>query len=339
MVRLTHSVKTSGCAAKLPPGELNEVLSSLPLMTDEKLLVGFETSNDALAWQLDDGTVLIESVDFFPPVADDPFDFGQVAAANALSDIYAMGAKPIVAMNVMCYPSCQDLGIMKDILLGAQDKVKEAGAVIAGGHTIADSTIKYGLCVTGLTTKDRLWTNKGAREGDVLVITKKLGVGIINTATKAEMCDEEATEKALISMKTLNRRACELAWNYNISAATDITGFSLMGHLYEMVEGAGLSIELDAKNIPVFEEALQLATFGLVPEGAYNNRAYLEGKVNLSPTIERAFSDILFDPQTSGPLALAMKEEDAKDFVLKFGHPASIIGRFVNRKDAVLEVR
>ena len=234
MVGLTHTVKTSGCASKLPVADLARILSSIPLMEDDRLLVGVETSDDALAYDLGDGRVMVQSVDFFPPVADDPYDFGQVAAANALSDLYAMGAEPAVAMNVMCFPSCMELEIMRSILLGAQDKVREAGAVIAGGHTIADSTIKYGLAVTGFTTRDRLWTNRGAHEGDALVITKRLGVGILNTMIKAGMADESVVLKSLDSMKTLNRRAFETACAFTVHAATDITGFSLMGHLNEM---------------------------------------------------------------------------------------------------------
>lgn len=339
MVRLTSTVKTSGCAAKLPPAQLEKILSSLPLMEDERLIVGIETGDDALAWDLGDGRVMIESVDFFPPVADDPYDYGQIAAANALSDIYAMGGEPAVAMNVMCFPSCMDLQIMRSILLGAQDKVREAGAVIAGGHTIADSTIKYGLSVTGFTTKDRLWTNKGARPGDVLVITKRLGVGIINTATKAGMASVEATAKALGSMKTLNRRACLAASGLAVSAATDITGFSLLGHVNEMCHGAGLSFILDSTSIPVFDEALEYARYGLIPEGAYSNREHLEGKVHVSSTLPRELEDVLYDPQTSGPLALAMTEGEAERFLENFGDDGRIIGHFQERGEWVIEVR
>ena len=339
MVRLTSTVKTSGCAAKLPPAQLEKILSSLPLMEDERLIVGIETGDDALAWDLGDGRVMIESVDFFPPVADDPYDYGQIAAANALSDIYAMGGEPAVAMNVMCFPSCMDLNIMRSILLGAQDKVREAGAVIAGGHTIADSTIKYGLSVTGFTTKDRLWTNKGARPGDVLVITKNLGVGIINTATKAGMASVEAAAKALESMKTLNRRACQAASGLAVSAATDITGFSLLGHVNEMCQGAGLSFILDSTSIPVFDEALEYARYGLIPEGAYSNREHLEGKVHVSSTLPRELEDVLYDPQTSGPLALAMTEGEAERFLETFGDDGRIIGHFQERGEWVIEVR
>lgn len=338
MVRLTRTVKTSGCAAKLPSKTLNEILSSLPLMKDENLIVGFETSDDALVYDLDGENLLVESVDFFPPVADDPYEFAQVAAANALSDLYAMGAVPKLAMNIMCFPSCMDLSIMKDILLGAQDKAREAGCVIAGGHTIADSTIKFGLAVTGFTTKKRLWTNKSAREGDVIVITKKLGVGIINTAAKAEMADECDVKAALESMKTLNKKAFETACLYDIHAATDITGFSLLGHLYEMAEAASLSVRLDSSSLPYFSASPELARLGLIPEGAYHNRDYIEDKVHFASSVPREITDIMFDPQTSGPLCLAMSEDDALSFVREFGEPAAIIGCFTARDGSVIDV-
>ena len=332
MVRLTHTVKSSGCAAKLPVATLNEVLSSIPLMEDERLVVGFETSDDALAYDIGGGRLMIQSVDFFPPVADDPYDYGQIACANALSDLYAMGAEPACAMNMMCFPSCMELDVMKQILLGAQDKAAEAGCVIAGGHTIADSTIKFGLAVTGFTTKDRLWTNKGAREGDVLVITKKLGAGIINTAIKAEMAVEESAAAVLASMKTLNRRAFECASSLDVHAATDITGFSLLGHLHEMAAASGLTVVIDSSAVPVFDKAPEYASFGLIPEGAYNNREYLESRVEISQSVSQNLEDVLYDPQTSGPLALAMEESEAERFVSSFGNDARIIARFTKRK-------
>lgn len=327
MVKLTQTVKTSGCASKLPVGDLNRILSSIPLMEDERLLVGFETSDDALCYQLEDGRIMVQSVDFFPPVADDPYDYGQIAAANALSDLYAMGARPAVAMNVMCFPSCMDLSIMRDILLGAQDKCREAGCTIAGGHTIADSTIKFGLSVTGFTTKDSLWTNSGAREGDVVVITKNLGVGIINTMIKAEMADSTTASLALESMKRLNRQACETAQGLEVHGATDITGFSLLGHLYEMASASGVTIEIDSSAVPVFEASLEGARFGLIPQGAYSNRDYLEDKVMISSSVSRQLSDVLFDPQTSGPLALAMPQKDAQIYLERASGWAHAIGR------------
>lgn len=210
--------------------------------------------------------------------------------------------------------------------------------MIAGGHTIADSTIKFGLAVTGFTTKKRLWTNKSAREGDVIVITKKLGVGIINTAAKAEMADECDVKAALESMKTLNKKAFETACLYDIHAATDITGFSLLGHLYEMAEAASLSVRLDSSSLPYFSASPELARLGLIPEGAYHNRDYIEDKVHFASSVPRELSDIMFDPQTSGPLCLAMSEDDALSFVREFGEPAAIIGCFTARGGSVIDV-
>ncbi|MDY2816736.1 MAG: selenide, water dikinase SelD, partial [Bullifex sp.] len=183
-------VKTSGCAAKLSPKELFSVIDTLPVLTSDKLLNGYEGAEDALIYDLDDGRVMLETVDFFPPMVDDPYTFGQIAAANAISDIYAMGGKPAVCMNLVCFPACLDLSVLSEILKGGIDKVREAGCVIGGGHTISDPTPKYGLCVTGFAEKGRVWRNKGAKPGDVLVLTKALGVGIINTAKKADMCDD-----------------------------------------------------------------------------------------------------------------------------------------------------
>lgn len=338
MVRLTTTVKTSGCAAKLAAGELDKILSSIPQQRADELIVGFETHDDALAWDLGDGRIMIQSVDFFPPVADEAYDFGQVAAANALSDIYAMGAVPAVAMNVMCFPSCMDLSIMKDILLGAQDKAREAGLIIAGGHTISDQGIKFGLCVTGFTTKDRLWKNRGAEDGDVIVVTKRIGTGIINTMIKAGEASAGAEAAVLASMKELNRRAAETAYSYHVHAATDITGFSLLGHLHEMAEASCLSIDLDCAAVPVFEEALEGARFGFIPEGAYNNRDYLADSVIFDPSIPLELRDLLFDPQTSGPLALAMSRDEAQDYVRTYGEPACIIGQFSSGDRGVIRV-
>ncbi|WP_428581492.1 selenide, water dikinase SelD, partial [Sphaerochaeta sp.] len=202
-VRLTQMVKTSGCAAKLPPALLHEVLDSLPVMHSPNLEEGYEGSDDACVYRINEDLLMLQTVDFFPPMVDDPYLFGQVAAANALSDIYAMGGDPKLALNLVCFPSCLDLSVLRQILLGGQSKVEESGAVIAGGHTISDATPKYGLCVTGFAQEGKVWANKGARVGDVLILTKALGVGIINTAVKAGLASEEAAQAAIASMTTL----------------------------------------------------------------------------------------------------------------------------------------
>ena len=334
MVKLTRMVKTSGCAAKLAAKDLHEVLSSLPKKADEKLLVGFEGSDDALVYDLGNGDVMISTVDFFPPVADDPYTFGQIAAANALSDVYAMGGDPKVCMNLVCFPSCQDLDILKQILTGGCDKVHEAGAVVAGGHTIADSVIKYGLSVTGFGKKNSFWTNAGAKEGDVIVLTKKIGVGIINTAAKADEVPEALLSEALSSMKTLNKRAKEAAEGLDVRAATDITGFSLLGHLYEMASSSGVSITIDHSRVPLFDGVVDLARFGFLSEGVYNNREYIEESVHFEPSLKREICDVLFDPQTSGGLALAMSEPDAAEYLKRMSDtPAAMIARVGKKRD------
>ncbi|MBI9095462.1 MAG: selenide, water dikinase SelD [Sphaerochaeta sp.] len=325
-VKLTQLVKTSGCAAKLPPGSLHQVLDSLPVMHSPDLVEGYEGSDDAFVHSLpaSEGMVMVQTVDFFPPMVDDPYLFGQVAAANALSDIYAMGGEPKVALNLVCFPSCLDLSVLREILLGGQSKVAEAGAVIAGGHTISDPTPKYGLCVTGFVHKDKVWANSGAQVGDLLVLTKPLGVGIINTAVKAGLASEAAARKALESMTKLNKQARDAALPFCVHAATDITGFSLIGHASEMAIASKVSITVHASKLPIFEEALEYARMGLNPEGLYSNREYLQQMVNVQTPLAQELLDVLFDPQTSGGLLLSMQEGDAVAYSQDTGYP--IIG-------------
>ncbi|AEV27952.1 selenium donor protein [Sphaerochaeta pleomorpha str. Grapes] len=324
MVKLTSLVKTSGCAAKLPPAQLHEVLGSLPLVHDEHLVGGFENSDDALVYRLDNGTLVIQTVDFFPPMVDDPYTFGQVAAANALSDIYAMGSEPKIAMNLMCFPSCLELEVMHQILLGGLDKANEAGAVIAGGHTISDPTPKYGLCVTGFAKEGEVWANKGAQEGDLLVLTKSLGVGIINTAVKASMASEEAASAAIKSMVTLNKYARDEALGYTVHAATDITGFSLLGHSQEMAVASDVQLVIESEKVPILPFVEEYSIQGLNPGGLYNNRDYIGGSVDMVASIRQSLQDVLYDPQTSGGLLFSMPGKDAKAYSEKTGFP--IIG-------------
>ncbi len=317
-IKLTSMVKTSGCAAKLPPEKLHMVIDNLPLMSSENLIEGFESADDALVYRVDKDTVSVQTVDFFPPMVDDPYIFGQVAAANALSDVYAMGGTPSVAMNLMCFPSCLDLSVMKEILTGGIDKVREAGAVIAGGHTIEDPTPKYGLCVTGFMKEKDVWSNKGAKVNDVVVLTKALGCGIINTAVKAEMADEESAKACVSSMIRLNKEARDLAVNYKIHAATDVTGFSLAGHSSEVAQASGVSITINTQDLPVLPNALEYARYGLLPAGRYTNEDYLFEKVKFSDAVKQEMKDLVFDPQTSGGLLLFMARDEAEDFVKKY---------------------
>ena len=327
--RLTEMVKTSGCAAKLPPSLLHSVIDNLPVMHSDRLLEGFESADDALVYQVADDIVSVQTVDFFPPMVDDPFTFGEVAAANALSDIYAMGGEPNVAMNLLCFPSCLDLSVMDQILRGGIEKVREAGAVIAGGHTISDPTPKYGLCVTSFMKKDDIWSNTGAKEGD----------GIINTANKGHEADEEAVKAAVDSMTRLNKRARDTARSLRVHAATDITGFSLMGHSTEVANGSGVTLVIDSSSLPVLPTALELARFGFLPEGMYHNLDYVAPYVRFSPRLSQNMKDLAVDPQTSGGLLLTMPKEDASVFVSNYNEDyVRVIGEVRKRGDWAVEL-
>lgn len=314
-IRLTSLVKTSGCAAKIGPAILHEVLEQLPKFHNDNLLVGFDTSDDACVYKINDSTAAIQTVDFFPPMVDDPYIFGQIAAANALSDVYAMGGTPATAMNLMCFPSCLDISIMKEILMGGYEKVKEAGAVVAGGHTIADPTPKYGLCVTGFANPKQIFTNSNAKTGDVLVLTKPIGLGIMNTASKAELLSQEQYKQITNIMTCLNKYARDCTEGLNINACTDITGFSLVGHTYEMAAGSKKTIHLFWNDLLLIDGAVDFAAMGIIPEGMYHNFSYLEHNVSVSEKLSQAEQDILFDPQTSGGLLLSMPQADAEIFL------------------------
>lgn len=328
-IRLTTMTKTSGCAAKIGPSVLHGILDSLPKFHNDNLLVGFDTSDDACVYKINEDTVAIQTVDFFPPMVDDPYTFGQIAAANALSDIYAMGGNPATAMNLLCFPSCTDLSVMKEILEGGYSKVIEAGAVIAGGHTIADPIPKYGLCVTGFSHLSEILTNSNAKEGDVLVLTKPIGVGILNTAAKAELLVEHQIKETASIMATLNKYAKECMKGLHVHACTDVTGFSLLGHSYEMASGSQKTIALHTSSVPICQDALSFASMGILPEGMYNNQEYLQDKWKQTHTISQEMLDVLMDPQTSGGLLLSMPEQDAIAYLSRmeqFTPYARIIG-------------
>jgi len=341
-IKLTSLTKTSGCAAKIGPGILHNILSNLPKFEDPNLLVGFGTSDDACVYRINDNTVAIQTVDFFPPMVDDPYTFGQIAAANALSDIYAMGGNPALAMNLLCFPSCLDISIMQDILAGGYDKVKEAGAVIAGGHTIADPTPKYGLSVSGFAHPSEILSNSNAKTGDILILTKPLGIGIMNTAAKAELLSESKIKEITNIMTTLNKYAKECTSGLKINSCTDITGFSLIGHSYEMASGSDKTIEIFSDSVPIVDEALEYAKMGIIPEGMYNNLEYLKDKFTLDSNIPQELQDALLDPQTSGGLLLSLPEKDAKEFLSRiemFTPHARVIGQVVNKKNKAIEIK
>ena len=340
-VQLTKLAPNCGCAAKVGPGTLAGVLGGLPKFCDPDLLVGTDTSDDAAVYKVSEDLALIQTLDFFTPVADDPYDFGQIAAANALSDVYAMGGTPKTALNIVAFPKDMDVEILGEILRGGADKVMEAGAVLAGGHTIQDDTPKYGLSVTGFVHPDKFWKNYGAETGDKLILTKPLGTGIVNTAIKADLVSEEAREAALRSMKTLNKYAAEILKKYTIHACTDVTGFGLGGHGTEMAEGSQKTLVIDTRSLPILPDVEEYASMGLIPGGAYRNREFA-GKAGYESSAELWREDLVFDPQTSGGLLAAVPAEEAEKLLAELkglNLLCAVIGEVIDRKDYALLIR
>ncbi len=284
--------------------------------TNENVIVGLDPADDAGVYKIADDLALIQTVDFFTPVVDDPYWFGQIAAANALSDVYAMGGTPKTAMNLVAFPVKEmDLSILREIIQGGIDKLKEAEVVLIGGHSIEDKELKYGLSVTGIIHPSLVLTKKGLQKGDRLVLTKPLGTGIVNTAIKAGMASEDLTEKVTHLMAALNRDAAGIMSKFSISACTDVTGFGLLGHLAEMVKGSGMSVQIFSEQVPMIQEALEFASMGLIPAGAYKNREFRESMINFSDTVLRSQQDILFDPQTSGGLLISVSNHQSEELV------------------------
>lgn len=314
-IKLTSLAKTSGCAAKIGAATLEKALETLPKFQNSNLLVGFDTNDDACVYKINESTAIIQTVDFFPPMVDDPYTFGQVAAANALSDIYAMGGNPATAMNLLCFPSCLDPTIMHEILAGGYNKVLEAGAVIAGGHTIADPIPKYGLSVSGFAHPNEILTNSNSQDGDLIVITKPIGIGIMNTASKAELLTDAKIKEVSDIMTTLNKLAKENTLGLKVNSCTDVTGFSLIGHSFEMAKGSNKTIEIFSDNVPIIKDALNYASMGIIPEGMYNNLEYLKKNFKTAENVQQETIDVLLDPQTSGGLLLSMPEKDALEYV------------------------
>ena len=311
-IRLTQTVKGAGCAAKLAPGTLDKALCGLDLPVDQNLLVGLERADDAAVYRVSDDLALVQTVDFFPPMVDDPFSFGQIAAANALSDVYAMGGVPKTAMNIVAFPAkTMDISILRTIIEGGLSKMREAGVVLVGGHTVEDSELKYGLSVTGYIHPDRILTKKNLQCGDRLILTKPLGTGIVATAIKAGLADQGLTDRVTLAMATLNREAALTMDDYPVHACTDITGFGFLGHLAEMVVDSGHGVRINAAAVPMYPEALEWAAMGLIPAGAYNNRNFRGAFVNFAASVSQRVQDLLFDPQTSGGLLIAVAAEEA----------------------------
>ncbi len=320
---------------------MDQALSALPCVVDPNLIVGMP--DDAGVYRLRDDLALIQTVDFFTPIVDDPFIFGQVAVANALSDVYAMGGRPLLAMNIICFPiNKMDISILQEILLGGMEKIQEAGVLLVGGHSIEDNEIKYGLSVTGIVHPEKVWTKKGLKEGDRLILTKPLGTGIINTAVKGEMADKELEAKSIKAMVTLNKRAAEIMAEAEVHACTDITGFGLLGHLCEMVEENEIGMVVYSSSIPFFPEVKGLVEMGLVPAGLHRNREFRLSMLEISPNVPDWLIDIFFDPQTSGGLLFSLPSGQAEEFLrrLHLGgvEEAAIIGEVTEEPEGRIKI-
>ena len=314
MVRLTDYVTSGGCACKIGPHILERVLKSVTSVTNERVLADMTGADDAGVYTISDTLALVQTLDFFTPVVNDPVLFGKIAAANALSDVYAMGGTPLTAMNIVGFPiSLVEQGVLTDVLNGAASIVAESGAAIVGGHSIENKEPIFGMSVTGQVDPNHIWKNKGAQVGDVLVLTKRIGTGIMNNALKADLFPT-GTAQAVASMSTLNRVAAEVAHNFTIHACTDVTGFSLMGHSVEMASASNVTIHIKTYNIPLFDDVIEAAQMGLVPAASYGNRKAITD-VQVDANLDGVWTDILFDPQTSGGLLFSVPATEGPNLV------------------------
>lgn len=339
--RLTKLASCAGCGAKVGAGTLATLLQDFKTRTDPRLIVGFDKSDDASVFVINDETALIQTVDFFPPIVDDPYLFGQIAAANAISDIYAMGGEPHLALNLLCVTEQMEEEWIREILRGGYDKAYEAGVIISGGHTIHGSEPLYGLAVTGFAKPEQIRKNDAAKPGDMLILTKPLGIGILTTAAKAGFADPALTDRITRQMATLNKAACEAMQGFRVHGCTDVTGFGLMGHSCEMAQGSGCTLHLQTGRIPFHPEALEMADMGLVPAGAYRNRDFAESAAEVRGNVSRAMQDILYDPQTSGGLLIAVDGRDAEPLLrdLQSVIPdAAIIGYAAEKEEKAIIV-
>lgn len=338
-VKLTKLASCAGCGAKVGAGTLSRMLEGFETHHDPRLIVGYDKSDDASVYVITDEVALVQTTDFFPPIVDDPYLFGQIAAANALSDVYAMGGEPRIALNIMCLPESMDRHTVHEILRGGYAKAYEAGAIITGGHTIHGAEPIYGLAVAGFVHPQKVLTNSGAKPGDVLLLTKPLGVGVITTAAKAELVEAPVLERIYRQMATLNRAARDVLVEYPVHSCTDVTGFALLGHSFEMAQGSGCTLHIQAHAVPFHPEALELARMGFIPAGAYRNREYAQAGVQVNGQVELALEDLFYDPQTSGGLLAAVPEECADECLerlLAAGVEAARIGYVTEQQDAAV---
>jgi len=328
--KLTAHVKAGGCASKLSPKILSQALASMPRIFNENVLVGYDTSDDAGVYKLTEDLALVQTVDFFTPVVDDPFTFGAIAAANALSDVYAMGGRPISALSILAYPAKGDLDALSQIMNGGASKMQEADCAILGGHSVADEEIKFGYAVTGLIHPSRVKPNAGAQPGDALVFTKRLGKGIISTALKRGIASEAHMQTAIASMLTLNRVACERMLQFDVHGCTDVTGFGFIGHSREMALGSNVTLEIEVDRLQFLPGAIEYARQGAIPGGLNNNKDFASCVVETDRQIPAEIENLLYDPQTSGGLLIALSEPDADALIAQL-EGAYCVGRVLPR--------
>jgi selenide,water dikinase len=331
--KLTGQVKAGGCASKLSPKILDQVLPRIPRVADPDIIVGFDTADDAGVYRVSPDLAIVQTVDFFTPVVDDPYTFGAIAAANALSDVYAMGGRPLTALSILAWPASGDIDALEQILKGGAEKIHEAGCVILGGHSVSDPEIKFGYAITGTVHPDRVKTNTGALPGDVLMFTKRIGTGVISTALKRGIAMDRHVDGAIAQMLTLNRAAAEAIESLDVHGLTDVTGFGLFGHAREMAIGSKVTLEIDSSLVRFLDGAIEYAQAGAFSGGLGNNREFVASCVEGSSP----FDDLLYDPQTSGGLLIALPEKDALELERTF--PAAYrIGRVTERQKKPLRV-
>lgn len=343
-IKLTQFTHGLGCACKMRPQDLEQVLKSIPKPTDSNVLVGISNSDDAAVYKIDSENAIVQTVDFFTPVVDNPYDFGAIAAANSISDIYAMGAKPLFALNIVAFPDKRlPLSVLEEILRGANDKAREAEISILGGHTIEDNEPKFGMTVTGISKIDKILTNSSAKIGDSIILTKAIGTGIISTAVKRGLASKVAEKEAIASMSELNKKASEIIQNFPVNACTDVTGFGLMGHLSEVIKGSQISIEINFESIPLLPDVYELASGGIIPGGTQNNLKHFEQNVQWDSDLAEVQKFIFADAQTSGGLLIFLpeiyQEECINELKINGIKYASVIGKVIESKERKIFVK
>ncbi|NMO96516.1 selenide, water dikinase SelD [Paenibacillus lemnae] len=330
-IKLTSFSSKGGCGCKIGPADLAQVIRTLPpAVPNPNLLVGLETSDDAGVYRLTDELAIVQTVDFFTPIVDDPYSFGQIAAANAISDIYAMGGKPLTALNIVAFPiTVLDKQVLSDILRGAGDKLQEAGITLVGGHSIDDKEPKFGLAVTGTVHPDRVRTNAGAKPGDVLILTKPIGVGILSSSIKKDLLNDDEIRRVTAVMSQLNKTAAEVMENYDVHACTDVTGFGLMGHTLEMAKGSGTGIRISFDQVPVLPRVRELAESGVIPGGTRNNHDHVKEEISFPDSMDQIDRWILCDAVTSGGLLISVAGSEGEQLLQELkqaGLEAAAIG-------------